>query len=209
MVKLVPAICLLAGLFFLIQVGLPLVNFKFWEINNKTEELVSPDGGGGVMGVSIQVSEDNFPSIISSFHRDFVPYGEFSLSLPGLKIEEARVFVDSNDLSKALAHLPGSALPGERGNVFISGHSAIPIAYNGNRNYGAIFANLTNLKKGDLIKVSAGGEYEYKVESIKAVDPKDLSVIKPPDPTGRYITLMTCVPPGLNTKRLVVLGKMI
>ena len=207
MLKIIPLAFLIIGLFLLIQVGLPLVNFKFWEINN-SPELISPDGGG-ILGVSIEISEDNFPALISNFHRDYLPYKEFSLSIPNLKIEKARVFVDSNDLSKALAHLPGSALPGERGNLFISGHSAIPIVYNGNKNYGAIFANLTNLKKGDLIKVSAGGEYEYKVVEVKTVNPKDLSVIKPPEAEGRYVTLMTCVPPGLNTKRLVVLGKMI
>ena len=34
-------------------------------------------------------------------------------------------------------------------------------------------------------------------------------VLNPPDNKGRYITLMTCYPPGLNFKRLIVLGKMI
>ena len=66
-----------------------------------------------------------------------------------------------------------------------------------------------DVEKGDLIKVSAGGEFTYKVLGIRVVDPKDTSVTLPPDGVGRYISLMTCVPPGLNTKRLVVLGKMI
>jgi len=208
-IRLIPALFLLIGLFFLVQVGLPIVNFKLWELGNNSQSLVSPEVGSGVLGVSIEISEDNFPSIISNFHRDYTPYTQFSLSVPAINIEEARVFVDSNDLSKGLAHLPGSSLPGERGNVFISGHSALPIIFNGNKNYGAIFANLENLKKGDLIKVSAGGEYDYKVLEVKEIDPKDLSVVRAPDPSERYITLMTCVPPGLNTKRLVVLGKMI
>jgi LPXTG-site transpeptidase (sortase) family protein len=40
------------------------------------------------------------------------------------------------------------------------------------------------------------------------VDPKDVSVINPPDGSGRYLTLMTCVPPGFNAKRLIVLAKL-
>lgn len=210
--KIIPALFLLAGIFVLAQIALPLISFKLWEYTNisKDSVLVSPvSESSKVLGVSIQNTGDNFPAFISSSKRDFIPYSQFLISVPKLYIGEAKVFVDSNDLSGGLAHLPGAALPGEKGNVFISGHSAIPIAYNGNKNYGAIFANLQKLEKGDLIKVSAGGEFTYKVLGIRVVDPKDVSVIPPPDGVGRYISLMTCVPPGLNTKRLVVIGKMI
>lgn len=210
--KFIPLVFLSFGIFVLLQVILPVIKFKIWEVNNIKEEniLVSPQiPESQILGVSIQNTEDNFPAIVSFAKRDFTPYREFSISIPDLKIEGARVFVDSNDLSIGLAHLPGSALPGERGNIFISGHSAIPLVYNGDKNYGAIFAGLNNLKKGDKIEVSAGGNYTYEVEGFKIVDPKDLSVVVPPDSEGRYISLMTCVPPGLNFKRLVVLGKMI
>src|SRR5256884_2553325 len=54
-----------------------------------------------------------------------LPICEFSLTIPKLKINKAIVEVDSNDLSKNLAQLPGSALPGEKGNLFVSGHSII------------------------------------------------------------------------------------
>lgn len=210
--KVIPLLFLILGLFVLLQIALPLINFKLWEVNNikKDSLLVSPQvGNKEVFGISIQNTEDNFPAIISSFKREYTPYSEFSLSIPNLKIENAKVFVDSNDLVSGLAHLPGSALPGEKGNVFISGHSALPVVFRGDKNYGTIFAKLNDLKKGDLIKVTAGGAYTYKVLGIKVIDPKDLSVTTPPDSMGRYISLMTCVPPGLNTKRLVVLGKMI
>ena len=58
--------------------------------------------------------------------------------------------------------------------------------------------------------INAGGtNFKYKVIELKIVSPNDLSVIYPVDNLGRYISLMTCVPPGINTKRLVVTGKMI
>lgn len=199
------------GVFILMQVALPLISFKIWEIGQRYSQalLISPQPPKNeqVLGISIK-NQDNFPSFISNLKRETIPnYSEFSLSIPALKIDSL-VEVDSNDLSKKLAHLPGSALPGEKGNVFISGHSAASWIFGG---FGeAIFAKLQDLKKGDQILLVAGGaNFIYKVIDIKVVGPTDLSVINPPDELGRYITLMTCVPPGLNTKRLVILGKMI
>ena len=66
------------------------------------------------------------------------------------------------------------------------------------------------IKEGDQIEVEAmGTKFTYQVTELKIISPSDVSVINPPDPLGRFISLMTCVPPGLNLKRLVVLGKMI
>ncbi len=199
------------GLFILMQIVLPLLSYKLWEIKNIAPEtlLVSPQTNQSVLGISIQNS-DNFPSFISNLKRETVaPYSTFTISIPKLNIKSANVLVDTNNLSEYLSHLPGSALPGERGNVFISGHSALPVVFEGEKNYGAIFANLTELKKGDTIVVSAGGQFTYQVVGMRVVEPNDLSVIPPPDSEGRYLSLMTCVPPGLNTKRLVVLGRLI
>lgn len=199
------------GVFILVQILLPLVSFKLWEIGQKysNQLLISPKSpkDKNFLGISIK-NQGNFPSFISNLKRESSPnYSEFSLSVPSLNIDNSPVEVDSNDLSKRLAHLPGSALPGEKGNVFISGHSAISWIF---KNQKAIFQKLQDIKKGDKIFVSANGvDFTYQVMEITVVNPSDLSVINSPDQLGRYITLMTCVPPGLNTKRLVVLGKMI
>ncbi len=205
---------LAVGIFLLVQIVLPLASYKIWEIQNIAPEaiLASPvSDTKNVLGVSISTNgDDNFPVFISNLKRNTpAPYSSFALSVPKLNIHDAKVMVDTNDLSHYLGHLPGSALPGEKGNVFVSGHSALPIAFQGEKNYGAIFADLPQLKKGDEIDVSAGGDYTYQVVGMRVVNPKDLSVVYPADPEGRYITLMTCVPPGLNTHRLVVIGKMI
>lgn len=220
--KLVCLSFIFFGTFALMQVSLPLINFKLWEstLSISSALLVSPQPGGSsaVLGVSIK-TENNFPMLVSDKAREKSPgYSSFSLSVPSLKIRGAKVLVDSNDISQGLAHLPGSALPGEKGNVFISGHSALPIfiseAFNnfvviGNPQK-ALFATLPKAKKGDLVTVEVGGtKFTYQIESIKIVDPKELSVVAPPDNLGRFLTLMTCVPPGLNTKRLVVLAKMV
>lgn len=209
--KLLSLSFLFIGVFILVQVISPLVFFKLWEIGQKSTNqlLISPTvaTNSKILGISIK-SQDNFPSFVSTLKRETAPsYTSFSLSVPSLKIVDSEVWVDSNDLSKKLAHLPGSALPGEKGNIFISGHSALSWIF---KNQTAIFQRLMEIKKGDQILVSASGtNFTYQVIEIKVVNPTDLSVINPPDERNRYITLMTCVPPGLNTKRLVVLGKMI
>lgn len=208
--KVVPIGLLSIGIFLLMQVLMPVVSFKLWEIgqNYSSNLLISPsESNSNVLGVSIE-NKDNFSAFVSTLKRETQPnYTQFSISIPALKIDHAQVLVDSNDLDESLAHLPGSALPGEKGNVFISGHSALSRFFNLKK---AIFENLTDIKKGDQIEVNVlGVKYKYVVEQLKVVSPTDLSVINPPNTQGRYISLMTCVPPGLNLKRLVVLGRMI
>lgn len=207
-VKVISLGFLSVGIFVLMQVMLPIVSFQIWEIGQKynNKVLSSPKfNQNQILGVSIQ-TKDNFPAFVSTQKRGSLPYFEFSLTVPKIDLWETSVYVDSNDLSRGLIHLPGSALPGERGNIFISGHSAISRFFS----KGAYFAKLPDVKKGDRIEVLANGaKFSYQVIEIKIVSPTDISVIVPPDDKGRYITLMTCIPPGLNFKRLVVLGKMI
>lgn len=198
------------GVFVLVQVVMPVISFKLWEISlaNQNMTLLSPDPSEKkVLGVSV-VNQNNFPAIVSTTSRPFLPYHEFSLSIPSLKLENLKVVVESNDFDQNLAQLPGTALPGEQGNVFITGHSSLPQLFRPG-NFKAIFAHLPEIKKGDEIQVTAGGtQFSYVVEKLTVVDPKETWVIKPPDEKGRYLSLMTCVPPGLYLKRLIVLAKL-
>lgn len=199
------------GTFLILQIALPVISFTFWEkVQDYSNQLLispQPIRGSYVLGVSIE-NKDNFPKFISTSQRTTpATYSQFLISVPSIKVENFKVVVDSNELKENLAHLPGSALPGETGNVFVSGHSAIP-SFSGIKNIP--FAKLPQVKKGDKIEVFAKGvTYEYQVIDMKVVDPTDISVISPPDIFGKYLTLMTCVPPGLNTKRLIILAKII
>ena len=198
------------GVFILMQVILPVMSFQIWQLGQKYQNqiLISPiKSNEQILGISVQ-NRDSFPAFISSLKRETQPnYDRFNLSIPALKINKTDVFVDTNDLSKGLAQLPGSALPGEKGNLFISGHSALS-------QFLAVksvpFSKLSDLKKGDQIIIGTPGtKFIYEVVGFKIVDPSDLSVLQSPEDHGRYISLMTCVPPGLNLKRLIVLGKML
>ncbi len=209
--KVIPIGLLSIGIFLLMQIVLPVISFQFWEFGQKysSSMLVSPitPKDSQVLGISIK-NKDNFPLFVSTLNRESkANYSEFHLSIPRLKIEKKTVLVDSNEISKGLVHLPGSALPGEKGNVFISGHSALSQMFS----FQSIpFAKLQDLKIGDQIILDTdNSKYVYQVTNLKIVDPSDISVISTPDPLNRFISLMTCVPPGLNFKRLIVLGKML
>ena len=198
------------GIFLLTQVALPLISYKVWELTlyiQNTPLISSIPSTPQILGVSIR-SDGNFPAIVSSSKRSNLPYSTFKVSVPSIKLDNINTLVESNDFEESLAHLPGTALPGEKGNVFITGHSSLLQLYKPT-NFKAIFAHLPEVKKGDLIFVEAGGQsYTYQIKGLKVVDPKEVGVINPPDPNGRYLTLMTCVPPGLYLKRLIVLAEL-
>lgn len=209
-IKIIPIGFLSVGIFLLMQVIMPILSFQLWMVGQKYNNslLISPiTSKAQILGVSLE-NKDNFSAIVSTLTRQSTAnYSNFEITIPKLNIDKATVFVDSNDLSVGLAQLPGSALPGEKGNLFISGHSGLSRLFSFKY---ALFSNLQSLKIGDEIVVLVSGvAYKYQVFELKVVDPKDLSVIYAPEQQGRYISLMTCVPPGLNFKRLVVLGKMI
>lgn len=208
--KLISLTFLSVGMFLITLVIMPIITFEIWALSQKFESnLITPQmpNSPKVLGISVE-NKDNFPAIISTLKRDTQPnYKEFSLIIPRLNIKGEKVLLDSNDLSKSLAHLPGSALPGEKGNVFISGHSALSQLFELKN---VAFSKLSDLKKGDQIIIETpSSKFVYEVIGFKVVSPEDMSVINASEEMGRYVSLMTCVPPGLNFKRLIVLGKML
>jgi LPXTG-site transpeptidase (sortase) family protein len=167
---------------------------------------------------SVQVVQD--PDGFSYFTTDYKPPAstqggqgprpqEFFLTIPKLDIENAKAKVDSTRFDTNLSHFPGTALPGEIGNSFITGHSVLP-QFADPQNYRAIFTKLADLEIGDDVYVQiAGQRLHFVVQYAKIISPHDTSVLLPISQSGRNLTLMTCVPPGTNTKRLVVITSLI
>ena len=119
--------------------------------------------------------------------------------------------VDGNDkdaynkaLEGGVAHLLGSALPGQAGNPFIFGHSSYYAWKPGN--YKQIFKNLNDLEVGGSITISSNlSTYNYKVTDKEIVQPNDVAVANQ-NYTEKKLTLMTCWPIGSDKERLVVVG---
>lgn len=139
--------------------------------------------------------------------------GIFYLTIDKIQIKEAPVEanVDSSKeeiykeaLSKGLAHFKGSILPGSEGNILIYGHSAAgDYAEKNPSDVVTAFTRLFKLNIGDEIKISfENDEYIYTVKKIKEVNPEDVDVLA--NQGGKTLTLLTCSPPGLNSKRLVI-----
>ncbi len=139
----------------------------------------------------------------------------FTVSVPKLGIKNAKIETDSTDLSPdhVLGHYKGTAYPGEEGNALIYGHSVLPVFYSP-QNYKTIFSTLPSMVEGDKFSVSfAGSNFEYKVVKKMNMKPEEVEVFDPnPAKLGKKtstVTLLTCVPPGSKTYRLLVVGEMV
>jgi sortase A len=119
--------------------------------------------------------------------------GQIEISTIGLKamILEG---TDARTLRRAVGHIPGTPLPGQQGNVVITGHRD------------TFFRPLRNIRKDDEIRLTAlSGSYRYRVDAIKVVEPKDTEVLDNSD--DAILTLVTCYPfyfVGPAPKRFIV-----
>ncbi len=96
-----------------------------------------------------------------------------------------RVIVREGDgpgiLRRAVGHVPGTALPGQAGNVCLAGHRD------------TYFRPLSRLRAGDLIDLTTpGSSISYRVESTAVVSPDSTGVLAA-TPVAR-LTLVTCYP---------------
>lgn len=114
--------------------------------------------------------------------------------------------VDLGTLARGPGHYPGSADPGELGNLAIAGHRS---------GHGAPFHNLDEIQAGDTIEIqTADGTWTYTVDAGPTIiEPADVWVVDPvpgasveAEPTERRITLTTCHPRYGSTQRMYVTG---
>ena len=80
-----------------------------------------------------------------------------------------------------MGYIPGTALPGEAGNVGLAGHRD------------TFFRQLRDIRPDDEIRVATpDGIFSYRVERTLIVNPTDVWVL---DPTSTAtLTLVTCYP---------------
>jgi sortase A len=89
--------------------------------------------------------------------------------------------ISAKILRRAAGHIPGTPLPGQRGNVGISAHRD------------TFFRPLRNIKQNDIIELTTLlGEYRYRVVSTRIVGPNDVAVLE--GSGNEVLTLVTCYP---------------
>jgi sortase A len=121
------------------------------------------------------------------------PLGRIEISSIGLAamIMEG---VDGKTLRHAVGHIPGTPLPGQRGNVALAGHRD------------TFFRGLRNIHKDDKITLTTlQGSFSYRVDSTQVVEPEDTQVLAAT--ADDFLTLVACYPfyyLGPAPKRFIV-----
>jgi len=129
--------------------------------------------------------------------RDKFPLGKIEIGRLGI---EALILEGTNErsLRRAIGHLSGTSLPGEKGNVVLAGHRD------------TFLRSLRKIQKGDEIGITTlAGLYQYRVDDIKIVGPNDTYVIAPSDDS--ILTIVTCYPfyfVGPAPKRFIVRARL-
>lgn len=132
------------------------------------------------------------------------------LYIPKIDIEAPIIFPKKisevePQLSHGVVHYPNTALPGKKGNVFITGHSSDYPWKSGA--YKQVFLFLTKVEQGDIIYIDYQGKrLRYKVYEKKIIQADNREVLKE-IPGKNSLTLMTCYPPNTVLKRLVVVAE--
>ncbi len=104
------------------------------------------------------------------------------LELPRLNVSAlVAEGVDDATLGVAVGHVPGTAFPGEQGNVGLAGHRD------------TVFRLLEEIQPEDALRLTTpDGVFEYRVDWLAIVDPGRTDVLAS---TGEsLLTLVTCYP---------------
>lgn len=221
---------LVVGLFLVGQVIYPVIGWYILTMPGFSRGVVSPLASNFAAQTSLSFAppvkaSENFPTATFytnnnsyrplSWFPEAKPFNAtinsnlktYTVSIPKLKIDSATVEIGGDDLKKSLVAWPTSAVPGDYGANIIFGHSELPQFANP-KDYSGIFTHLMDLTDGDVIFVDFDGvRYKYIIFDRQVIDPDDLSVLEQRF-DNRYLTLITCVPPGTLWKRGVVRAKL-
>lgn len=207
---------LVVGAIFFLSAIVPILQYQI-EYSIKFNQVLSPlSSNNANAGSILGESGTDFTQLSNWFINDQTNLSEnsssqmteYTISIPKLKVDSAIVKVGSLDLKKSLIQYPQTALPGQFGSPVVFGHSVLPQFFNP-KSYLTIFSTLYKLKQGDEILINFDSvEYKYLVEEMYEVQPTDLSVLEQRF-DGRYLTLITCTPPGTYLRRLVIKARIV
>ena len=118
-----------------------------------------------------------------------------TIEIPAIGVSKAMYEgITLTTLDHGPGHWPGTAMPGQFGNVVVAGHRV---------SHDKPFRNLDKLVEGDDVFLTTDdGRFDYKVTGTEIVTPDALWIAdQTPDYTA---TLFACNPPGSTKQRIVV-----
>jgi sortase A len=122
-------------------------------------------------------------SLLTSDKDSFARNGLLgSLEIPRLNISSmVEEGVDDSTLWEAVGHIPGTAIPGQKGNSVLAAHRD------------TYFRGLGDVQVGDeIVFHSPDSNFRYRVESTRIVDGGATDTL--PDSTTPTLSLITCYP---------------
>ena len=183
----------LLGVIVLLNFGYLWANIKFVFFNPPPERQ---DAIQNTAGQSRDKIEPNILII-----------GSLGIKAPVIYPTERSEAAYQEALIDGVAHYPETALPGEKGNCYIFGHSSDYFFSKGH--YKNIFAVLPKIKIGAEIIISGadGSAFVYTVTESRRVAANDLSVLDQQNYQRKLLTLQTSYPLGTALARWVIVAE--
>jgi LPXTG-site transpeptidase (sortase) family protein len=162
--------------------------------------------------ISGNVAQNQQGSVAGDFTSNYDLERAGRLSIPRLNLQVPLIWSKDpenfdHDLTLGVIHYPGTAMPGQNGIIYVSGHSS---DYIWKKNPMAnVFTKLNYLKPGDEVFVDVYGKdgkvynYRYKVTTSKVYTADDQAQFIDNSNTSK-LNLSTCWPIGTSKDRLVV-----
>jgi sortase A len=160
---------LIIGLLALSYVGFALLDARLYQAEQarRFERALKETNLARAESPAIAVSEGS-------------PLGRIEISAVGLTVMVLEG-TDEGTLRRAVGHIRGTPLPGQRGNVALAGHRD------------TFFRGLRKIRVNDEITLTTlSGSYRYRVDSTKVVKPEETEVLE--DDGDDILTLVTCYP---------------
>jgi len=189
-------------------------SWKFWSIffEENLERFLPSEKISSTIDLFKEIEE--YSSLNEQALNENPEKKEGWLEIPKIQLKAPIVFPEKDAsfselqgaLDEGVLHFPQSALPGQKGQTIILGHSAPPgwpkIKYQW------VFSRLNELKPGDRFFINFNDKkYSYKVKEklflIRGQNiPQDLTRFQ------NIVMLITCWPPGKDYKRLLIMGEL-
>lgn len=152
--------------------------YEGWQFDHDTDQVSAHEPEPSALPVVLPDPDRPTRASKASLSRGVIG----RISIPRLHLSSiVEEGVDDLTLSRSVGHIPGTAFPGELGNVGIAGHRD------------TFFRALKDIQRHDKIVFQThSGRYNYIVESLTVVEPSDVSVLKPKG--GHALTIVTCFP---------------
>lgn len=182
-----------------------LVEQKIAEPEKLLSAKVAKGAVAEIPALNLEIYPPDMRIVIPRINQNVPVVGVKNENLIARKWNELESDIQKS-LKNGVIHYPGTALPGDNGNVVITGHSSY-YAWDAGR-FKDVFALLHDVQIKDRIVVYFNQKkYVYEVTKIKVVAPKDVDILSPT--SNEQLTLITCTPIGTNLKRLIVIAKLV